>query len=59
MCEEWKTINDYSNYSISNFGAIRNDKQLIMKLHPDKDGYFRIVLWIDSIILIVKITLRL
>ena len=48
MCEEWKTINDYSNYSISNFGAIRNDKQLIMKLHPDKDGYLTICLTKDK-----------
>jgi hypothetical protein len=44
MLEEWKQINDYPNYSISSFGVIRNDKNLIMKLNQTKAGYLKIKL---------------
>lgn len=38
--EEWKTVEDRPNYSISNIGRIRNDKTgLILRTRFDKDGY--------------------
>ena len=41
--EEWKTIIDYTNYSISSLGAIRNDKtKRIMKLSLNTIGYLKI-----------------
>ena len=41
--EEWKKVEGYENYSVSNFGNIRNDKfnrNLIPKLK--KNGYYQI-----------------
>jgi hypothetical protein len=49
MCEEWKTIIDYPNYSISNLGVIKNNKNLIRKITPDGKGYLRIGLYKDGI----------
>ncbi len=50
MLEEWKQINDYPNYYISNLGVIRNDKtKRIMKLITDKAGYLHINLCKDGI----------
>ena len=41
--EEWKTIIDYTNYSISSLCAIRNDKtKRIMKLSLNTIGYLKI-----------------
>jgi hypothetical protein len=38
---EVKTIANYPNYTISNTGVVFNLRtQKIMKLHPDKDGYW-------------------
>jgi hypothetical protein len=49
MGEEWKTINDYPNYSISSLGVVRNDKtNKIMKL-SNRRGYLRIGLRKDGI----------
>jgi hypothetical protein len=47
--EEWKQINDYPNYSISNLGVIKNNKNLIMKLNKIKAGYLNIKLGKDGI----------
>ena len=48
--EEWKTINDYPNYSISSLGVIRNDTtKRIMKLKQDTKGYLIIGLTKDGI----------
>ena len=53
MTEEWKTIEDYPNYSVSNLGRVRNDKTgKILKL--GKSGgyggrqYSHIILWGDD-----------
>ena len=49
MCEEeWKTINDYPNYSISSLGVVKNKKHLIMKPSPNPKGYLRIKLFKDG-----------
>jgi hypothetical protein len=48
MLEEWKTIIDYPNYSISSLGVVRNDKNLIMK-SSNRNGYLRIGLSKDGI----------
>jgi hypothetical protein len=40
MGEQWKTMIDYPNYSISNLGAVRNDTtKKILKNHLDFRGY--------------------
>ncbi len=48
VTEEWKQINDYPNYSISNFGVIKNRKR-IMKILTDTKGYSVIKLYKDGI----------
>ena len=41
----WKTIEEMKNYEISEYGEIRNKKTgKLLKLNPDKDGYFRVCL---------------
>ena len=38
--EEWRKIEGYDNYSISNFGRVRNDKtKKIRKTYINKEGY--------------------
>lgn len=38
--EQWKLINNYNNYSVSNFGYVRNDKSgRILKPIDNGDGY--------------------
>ncbi len=38
--EEWRKIDGYDNYSISNFGRVRNDKtKKIRKTYINKEGY--------------------
>jgi hypothetical protein len=38
--EEYRKIKGHENYSVSNFGNVRNDKtERILKATPDKDGY--------------------
>lgn len=49
--EEWKKIDGYDNYLISNYGRIINTKYKdpkILKPQKDKDGYYRITLWKNS-----------
>lgn len=41
--ENWKVINDFPNYEISNFGNIRN-KTKLLKIVPNKQGYNIVVL---------------
>lgn len=41
----WMTVKDFPNYSVNNFGQIRNEKTgNLMKPHVTKDGYLRIKL---------------
>lgn len=41
--EQWRTIKDYPNYSVSNYGRVRNDKRnKLMGFEIDKGGYARI-----------------
>jgi hypothetical protein len=42
--EIWKTIEDFPNYEVSNFGNIRNKSKLKMKLHQNYAGYLKISL---------------
>ena len=45
MEEEFRKIECYENYSVSNMGNVRNDKTgRILKGLPDKDGYLRVCL---------------
>ena len=39
--EEWKTIENYDNYQVSNFGRVKSlkGKEKILKPSNDKDGY--------------------
>jgi hypothetical protein len=46
MFEEYRQIEGYENYSVSNMGNVRNDTTgRILKGHPDKDGYLRLDLY--------------
>lgn len=50
MNEIWKTIIDYPQYEISNFGNIKsNYKNKLLKGQKDKDGYFQVNLYKDKI----------
>ena len=45
MIEEWKIINEYENYEVSNFGNVRNKKtKKILKQSIDSCGYLHICL---------------
>lgn len=43
--EEWKMINDFPNYQISNMGQIKNNKGKILKKHNNGTGYYQIGLY--------------
>jgi len=44
--EEWKSIIDYDNYEISNFGNVRNIKtNQLLTPTINNNGYYRINLW--------------
>jgi len=45
MKEVWKTIEEFHNYLISNFGRIKNKKGLILKQRKDNYGYWIINLY--------------
>lgn len=43
--EEFRIIEDYSNYSVSNFGNVKNNHtSKILKKHTNTDGYFTVIL---------------
>ena len=43
--EEWKVVNDFENYEISNMGIVRNKlKHTVLKAHNRKDGYYSVKL---------------
>lgn len=47
--EEWKQIIDYQNYSVSNFGNVRNDKKnTLMTYHLKRGGYYQVALSSNS-----------
>ena len=47
--EEYKIIKGYENYSVSNFGNVKNNKtDRILKPKIDKDGYKRLQLYKDG-----------
>lgn len=47
--EEWKQINDYPNYEVSNTGQVRNSKGKILKPQPNtKNNYLQVILWKNS-----------
>ena len=48
--EEWKVISDYPNYSVSNFGNVRNDvKNTLMTYHLKRGGYYQVRLSSNSL----------
>ncbi|MCM3314862.1 NUMOD4 motif-containing HNH endonuclease [Psychrobacillus sp. MER TA 17] len=48
MMEEWRKIEGFPNYSVSNLGGIRNDK-FNRVLNPfDAGGYEHVSLWADN-----------
>lgn len=43
--EEWKTVNEFGNYEISNMGNVRNvARKSLLKPHKRKDGYLTVKL---------------
>ena len=50
MKEIWKSIKNYPQYEISNFGNIKsNYKNKLLKFQQDKDGYFQVNLYKNKI----------
>ena len=44
--EQWKKIEGYENYSVSNMGRVRNDGTgKVLKSEIDIDGYYRVTLY--------------
>jgi hypothetical protein len=48
--EKWKTIPDYNNYEISNFGQIRNKKKQILKKRILSSGYETIGIYLAPLV---------
>jgi hypothetical protein len=49
MVEQYKIIKDFPNYSVSNFGNIRNDKTgRVLKQQIDTQGYYKVSLYSDG-----------
>ena len=49
MKEEWKVIDDFPIYSISNYGRVRNDQRnYILQGGHDRDGYRQVTLSING-----------
>lgn len=46
--EEWKSIDGFSNYQVSNFGRVLSTKGKIMSSLPRKDGYCKVRLTSDE-----------
>ena len=44
IVEEWRVINDYPNYEVSNMGRVRRNGEKIFKGSKAKDGYIKICL---------------
>lgn len=42
MKEEWRIIKEFNNYSVSNYGRIKNSTNDIIKSRYDKYGYLRV-----------------
>ena len=54
--EEFKIIKDFENYSVSNFGNIRNNKTgRVLKPGIDSHGYYHVILYKDRISFTKKI----
>jgi len=43
--EEWKTVQGYDDYEVSNLGVIRNSKGKILKIDWMKNGYGKVYLY--------------
>ena len=44
--EEWKVINDFPNYSVSNMGNVKNNNNgYIFSKSQDKDGYLKVEIY--------------
>lgn len=49
MIEKWKTINDYENYEISNYGYVRRkNNNKILKQYQSSRGYLFVILYNDN-----------
>ena len=46
--EEWKTINDYPNYSISSLGNVKNKKGIVLKTNLIANLYLQVKLYNDN-----------
>jgi len=50
MTEEYKPIQDFENYEVSNLGNVRNKKSgIILRCSIGKDGYYKVSLYQDKI----------
>ena len=51
MNEEWKQVNNYLNYYVSNYGNVlsKNKKEKILKKQKDKKGYMYVRLYNKNI----------
>ncbi|CAL6043837.1 putative_HNH endonuclease [Hexamita inflata] len=50
LIEEYRDIDDFENYEVSNLGQVRNKKTgRILKPYEDKDGYLTVGLYLNKI----------
>jgi hypothetical protein len=47
--EEWKKVEGFPNYSVSNLGRVRNDKKNKLLILNDSKGYMRVTLYHDGL----------
>lgn len=40
VIEEWKRIKNNSNYMVSNFGRVKNDREKILKQYKSTKGFY-------------------
>jgi hypothetical protein len=46
--EEWKYIENYPNYLVSNLGNIKNTRNKILKPHNNGNGYLQVCLYLNN-----------
>ena len=46
--EEWKEINNFPEYKISNFGRLKRHKNSVVPIFLNSSGYYKTTLWKDD-----------
>lgn len=48
MLEQWKNATGFLNYQVSNLGNVKGLHGIILKQHPNRDGYLAVTLYTNS-----------